>query len=62
MPFWPVSCPSKNLAIRVGDSSEVSPRFHFEPDVTVVLKMNGKVSVIKTDSVLCFVTFGILKR
>lgn len=43
IPFWPISCPSKNLAVRIGDSTEVSPRFAFEPDVTVLLKMNNKV-------------------
>lgn len=43
VPFWPVSCPSKDLAIKVGDSEEISPCFQFEPDVTVLLRMNGKV-------------------
>lgn len=41
VPFWPVSFPSKDLTIKVGE--EISPSFHFQPDVTVLLRMNGKV-------------------
>ncbi|CAH3176358.1 unnamed protein product, partial [Porites evermanni] len=49
VPFWPDSCPSKNFRIKVSDSGEVSPRFKFERDVTVVLKMNGKVGAVCAD-------------
>ncbi|KAL9987728.1 hypothetical protein ACROYT_G002079 [Oculina patagonica] len=49
VPFWPISCPSKNLAIKVGDSEEISPSFQFEPDVTVLLRMNGKVGAVCAD-------------
>ncbi|XP_068741113.1 intermembrane lipid transfer protein VPS13A-like [Montipora capricornis] len=48
VPFWPISCPSKNLALRFSDSTEVSPRFNFEPDVTFVLKIN-KVEAVCAD-------------
>ncbi|XP_022794312.1 vacuolar protein sorting-associated protein 13A-like [Stylophora pistillata] len=49
IPFWPNSCPSKNLAIRVGDSEELSSSFNFEPDITLLLRMNGKVGAVCAD-------------
>ncbi|XP_066022142.1 intermembrane lipid transfer protein VPS13C isoform X9 [Pocillopora verrucosa] len=49
VPFWPNSFPSKNLAIRVGDNEEVSPSFDFEPDFTLLLRINGKVGAVCAD-------------
>ena len=46
VPFWPMSSELKNMILRVGDGQEMSPRFDFEPDVTVMLKMQDKVRVV----------------
>ena len=43
VPFWPESSDLKNLALRVGDNQELSPRFNFQPDVAVMLRVDDKV-------------------
>ncbi|EDO34505.1 predicted protein [Nematostella vectensis] len=51
IPFWPSRVPPKDLVVRLGDSTRESSRFNFEPDVSILLRMEGKVGALSVEMI-----------